>query len=454
MKIIKSKELEEIIIGQILIDENAYMNVRTSLNEDDFSIDKNKQIYKTIEIVYALNQPINILTVFNEISKTQNDITAHDIAEYTNKVAISTNIEKHVFLLKQKTMTRKLQNISMEILKRCDVEEDIFETIEYIQTNLNKLTDINTVNDIVHVSEVVNNVYDKIVKGDKRNSGILTGFDYFDKKTGGLQRGELIVLSGEASQGKTALVLSMLHQLTSNHTGIFFSLEMTSEMLVNRLLSHVSGVNSNLISRCQITGYDLQSIIDNKSNISNKNLFITDKIFSLNKIINFTKSFNLQRKIDFIVIDYLQLINFNVSGLNQEQKIDGILRELKQLAKELDIPIILISSLSKSPDTNKPTNARLKYSSSIEYTADIIMFVYRPEIYGIETIKIPYAIAGKPNITIHSKGKAEILITKGRNCGIFEFITNFDSSLTLFTNYEYKDNDLYAATNLKESYQF
>jgi len=311
-------------------------------------------------------------------------------------------------------------------------EEDPFEIIAKTQEYFARLSGIGKTTSH-HISESLEKLYALIKRnydGNFKLTGIPTGFMDFDRRSGGLQKSDLIIIAGETSQGKTSFALKIAsHASLMNKKVAIFSYEMSDLQLSARLVSSISKVAGSSIQYQKLSSDDFQSVHEGIGELMKTNIFIDDVPVTdyeyLEKSIRATV---IKYDIDLIIIDYLQLISIHNARDNKADRVAMIANGLKGLAKSLNIPIILVSQLSRG--IGEPNLGRLKGSGDIENAADVVLFVYRPEYYGeIKDIEIN----GKNYSPI---GIAKITNAKGRNIGVFEFPAKFTASLTLFEEYE------------------
>jgi len=267
-------------------------------------------------------------------------------------------------------------------------------------------------------------------KTNKEPSGMLTGFKYFDNRSGGLQPSDLIVIAGETSMGKSSLALCMAKNIAQNNIPVaFYSLEMSTMQLCSRLTSIASEVSSSEILYSKVDDLKYNLIMQGVANIESLPIFIDDNgLTNIDSIISSIRYMSVCFKIKLAIIDYLQLANARGVGQNKEQEVSYMIQRLKNVAKELNICIIALSQLSRNTQNPYPTLSRLRDSGQIEQAADIVMFVYRPECnVNVNLKKFPEPFADK-----EIKGYAMIDVAKGRNIGVFKFLCAFDAETTHF----------------------
>ncbi len=421
----QSKELEEAILGAIMLEKSAFDTVVEILKPECFYGEAHQSIFKAMKSLADKSLPIDLLTVVEEL-KVRGDLElvggAYYVSRLTNSVVSSANIEAHSRIVLQKFIQRELIRISGEIIG--DAYEDTTDVFDLLDDAESKLFEI-TNNHLRSAFEDINTVLVKTIQRieDMRNrdediTGVPSGFPSLDKLTYGWQQTDLIVLAARPSVGKTAFALNLARSAALHPTKptpvVFFSLEMSSSQLVQRILSAESEIWLEKISRGKLEEHEMKQLYKRGiERLSNAPIYIDDtaalNIFELR-----AKCRRLKNKHDIglIIIDYLQLMSGggdNKNG-NREQEISKISRDLKGLAKELKVPIIALSQLSREVEKRKegakiPQLSDLRESGAIEQDADMVMFLYRPEYYDITANEM-----GESN-----KGETYVKIAKHRN---------------------------------------
>ena len=421
----QSKELEEAILGAIMLELSAFDTVVEILKPECFYGEAHQSIFKAMKSLADKSLPIDLLTVVEEL-KLRGDLElvggAYYVSRLTNSVVSSANIEAHSRIVLQKFIQRELIRISGEIIG--DAYEDTTDVFDLLDDAESKLFEI-TNNHLRSAFEDINTVLVKTIQRieDMRNrdediTGVPSGFPSLDKLTYGWQQTDLIVLAARPSVGKTAFALNLARSAALHPTKptpvVFFSLEMSSSQLVQRILSAESEIWLEKISRGKLEEHEMKQLYKRGiERLSSAPIYIDDtaalNIFELR-----AKCRRLKNKHDIglIIIDYLQLMSGggdNKNG-NREQEISKISRDLKGLAKELKVPIIALSQLSREVEKRKegakiPQLSDLRESGAIEQDADMVMFLYRPEYYDITANEM-----GESN-----KGETYVKIAKHRN---------------------------------------
>ncbi|MFI5205115.1 MAG: replicative DNA helicase, partial [Flavobacteriales bacterium] len=366
------------------------------------------------------------------------------ITQLTNRVASSANIEYHARIIQQKYIQRELISISSETIKDAYEEtSDVFDLLDKTESGLYRITQGNIRKDYRKMYELISEAIDEIEKSKQNTdgiSGVPTGFIGLDRLTGGWQKSDMIVLAARPGMGKTAFVLSMARNaaVEFNRPVAVFSLEMSAIQLVNRLISSETGLTGDKLRRGNLAAHEFEQLHTRIKKLSEAPLFIDDtpalSIFELRAKCRRLKQ---QHNVEMIIIDYLQLMQAGNEGKgNREQEISAISRSIKTIAKELEVPIIALSQLSRQVETRggdkRPMLSDLRESGAIEQDADIVAFIYRPEYYGLTDME-----------GVSTVGMAEIIVAKHRNGRLDTVPLRFVSELSKFdnpqTDFSYKD---------------
>lgn len=437
-------DLEEIILGAIMLESDSITKVINILNPECFYKKTHKLIFTACINLLNNQSPIDILTVTNEL-KSNGELEfvggAYFICTLTNRIASSVNIEYYASIVYQKYLQREIITLCSGIQTKAYTDEaDIFEIINDTQDSLLSYVrfDVSKITTIKDAVKQVFNTIEHNLKFTNTLTGIGTGFTEFDNFTSGLQKGDLVIVAGETSQGKTAFALTMLKNATMlfGKAAVIYSLEMTQQQLATRLISSESGINSAAISMHRLSNDSISKINQVTERVINANIYFDDSsTSSIDTICNSIRTMTLKYNIDLVMIDYLQLITNNRIKASKEERTAEIARRLKNTAKELNVCVILLSQLSRTQGSPKPTMNRLRDSGQIEEAADMVILVYRPEFYNT-TLPSPFE-------DINPIGKAFIDITKGRNTGIKSFLLDFHKETTTFNNCETLDQQDY-----------
>lgn len=391
--------LEEAVLGAIMLDKDALPTVTEILRRESYYLEAHQEIYKAMENIYGKSQPIDLLTVHEELKKEGTLEKVGGISylmELTNKVASSANIEFHARIIAQKYIQRELIRVSTTIIKDSfDDTKDVFQLLDAAEQNLYEITDKNLNTGYESLKNLAIKAQREIEAASQKGSemtGVTTGFVELDKLTSGWQPSDLIIIAARPGMGKTAFTLSLAKNAAEHGKGVaVFSLEMASVQLVQRLISMEAEISGSKLRNGQLEEYEWRKLHDAVEKLADIPIFIDDtpaiNIFELRAKCRRLKQ---NSDIQMIVIDYLQLM----SGApgdgrgNREQEISSISRALKGLAKELNVPVIALSQLSRAVESRggekRPMLSDLRESGAIEQDADIVTFIYRPGYYGIE----------------------------------------------------------------------
>ena len=440
-------DLEEAVLGAMLIDEKGVNEVIDILSPEVFYKRSHQLIFESIQRLFRESEPVDLLTVSADLKKNKNfEVIGGDfyLISLSQKVSSSAHIEYHSRIIQQKFIQRKLITISNEIIQKSYNEST--DVIDLLDEAESKLYDI-AQNNIKGSSETAQNLViqakNRIEEISKQEglSGISTGFDKLDRLTSGWQPSDLIIIAARPGMGKTALALSMARNVSVQKKipVAFFSLEMSSVQLITRLISSETGLSSDKLRTGKLADHEWQQLNIKVSDLESAPLYIDDSaaltIFELRAKARRLAS---SHGIKLIIIDYLQLMNLGSSNKagNREQEISTISRNLKALAKELNIPVIALSQLSRAVETRggtkRPILSDLRESGAIEQDADIVSFLYRPEYYGItewdDDMKTPSEGQGEFIVAKHRNGALDSIKLKFvANLGKFEDIDSFDS---------------------------
>lgn len=439
-------EIEEAVLGGIIIDKKGLDHVIDILTPEIFYKPAHKEIFKTIQNLFYNDLPIDLNTICNFLEKKGKlKFVGGDyyLIQLTQKVISSSHIEYHSRIIQQKFILRKLIEISSDIIENSYNEtNDVFDILNYAESKIFEITNnyltenFETSQTLIHQS--INKI--KKIQSSKGVSGISSGFNKLDEITSGWQNSDLIIFAARPGMGKTSFMLSMARNIAvDNKIGIsIFSLEMSSIQLMTRLISYETGISSEKLKKGGLSNNEWEKLYSKIKNLEKSPLFIDDTpSLSIFELKSKCRKLVSQHKVRIIIIDYLQLMIGNYrfkQNLNREQEISLISRSLKALAKELNIPIIAVSQLSRAVEirggSKRPLLSDLRESGAIEQDADIVSFIYRPEYYGFNN--------WDKNDLSSCKGQAEIIIAKHRNGSLDNIRFHFISELTRF--FEIQEN--------------
>jgi replicative DNA helicase len=421
----QAKELEEAVLGAIMLEKGAFDNVSEILRPECFYLDANQRIFRAMQSLTAKSAPIDLLTVVEELkSREELELVggAYYVTRLTNTVVSTANIEAHARIVLQKFLQRELIRMSGEVIADAYEEStDVFDLLDHAESKLFEITNNYLRKNFDEFNAVLIKTIERIEDLRTKSedvTGVPSGFQSLDKITYGWQQTDLIILAARPSVGKTAFALNLARNAAmhpTKPTGVaFFSLEMSAAQLAQRILAAESEIMLEKISRGKLEDHELQQLYRKGiDRLTKAPLFIDDSA-ALNIFELRAKARRLVNKhnVGLIIIDYLQLMSGSTENRNsnREQEISTISRNLKGLAKELGIPIIALSQLSREVEKRKEGNkmpqlSDLRESGAIEQDADMVMFLYRPEYYDITSNEF-----GESN-----KGETHIRIAKHRN---------------------------------------
>jgi len=439
-------DLEEAVLGAMMIDKKGIDDVIDILHSDAFYEIRHQEIYAAIYELFQNSQPIDLLTVSSLLKKKGKlDLAGGDfyLIRLTQKVASSAHIEFHARIILQKYIQRKLISISSEIIESSyDETTDVFDLLDSAEAKLFEVTQGNLKKSSEDAGSLVKQALKKIQEiGNKEGmSGLASGFTKLDALTSGWQPSDLIIIAARPGMGKTAFVISMAKNMAIdfNHAVAIFSLEMSSVQLITRMISSETGLPSEKLRKGNLALHDWELLNYKVKSLSDAPIYIDDtpslSIFDLRAKARRLVS---QHGVKIIIIDYLQLMtaggNNNKGPGNREQEISTISRNLKALAKELEVPVIALSQLSRAVETRsagskRPLLSDLRESGAIEQDADIVSFIYRPEYYGMTE--------WDDDERSPCEGQGEFIVAKHRNGGLDNIRLKFTGHLAKFSDLE------------------
>ena len=438
-------DLEEAVLGAMMLEQNALTNVIDILKKDVFYKEAHQKIYAAMHELFSSGQPVDILTVSEILKKNgQLDVCggAYYISMLTSRVASAANVEYHARILLQKFLQRELIRISSEIIRESyEDSKDVFDILDRAEKELFAVSETNLRRNYDDMHSLIREAITQIEGAKNQDghiSGIPSGFTELDRVTAGWQKSDLIVLAARPGMGKTAFVLSMARNMAVDFKKpiAVFSLEMSGVQLVTRLIASETELSADKLKRGQLEQYEWEQLNARLGTLTEAPLFIDDtpalSIFELRAKCRRLKA---QHDIQLVIVDYLQLMTAgsdNHRG-NREQEISNISRSMKSLAKELSISVIAISQLSRAVETRggskRPILSDLRESGAIEQDADMVLFIYRPEYYQITEDE-------NGNST---EGMAQLIIAKHRNGALKDIDLRFIQNFAKFTDYDRAD---------------
>lgn len=396
----QNTDAEASLLGAILIDSDAIVKIADSLQAADFYDERHQTIFEAVKSLYEKHSPIDVLTLTDQLkSNGLLDMVGGEayLTELTNYVPTAAHVEQYAEIVVQKSLRRKLIKSSQDIVSLgYDETKNLQELIEQAESHVFEASQKHVGQNIVSLEDILGESFDRLDELHKDKGkirGIPTGFKDLDTILAGLQRSDLFILAARPSMGKTALLLNLAHNISTKagETVLFFSLEMSKEQLVDRLLAMESGVDAWALRTGNLTDYDFEKIGHAMGNLSEAPMFFDDTPgITISDLRTKARREAHKRPLGLIVVDYLQLMSGGgrYNDGNRVQEISEISRGLKGIARELNVPLIAASQLSRSVENRNPQIpqlADLRESGSIEQDADIVAFIYREEYYKPDT---------------------------------------------------------------------
>lgn len=429
-----SLEGEQSVLGAMLLDKDAIVVASEILRDEDFYKEAHKEIFEAVIEIYNRNEPVDLVTLSEELKK-RGTLEAVGgsvyLADLSDAVSTTANIKYYCEIVEEKSVLRKLIKASDDIIaKGYQADEEVNSIIDLAEKKIFDITQRRGQEGFAVIKDVLLDSFNKIEEMSKRQGGITglsTGFIDLDNKTSGLQKSDLVLLAARPSVGKTTLGINIAQNcaLKSDASVAVFSLEMSKEQLVQRMLSSESHVELRKIINGQLSEDEWPKLVNSMGPLSKAKVFIDDTPgITVMEMKAKCRKLKVEKGLDLVVIDYLQLMQGNGKTDNRQQEISEISRGLKGLAKEMNCPVIALSQLSRAPELradHRPILSDLRESGAIEQDADIVMFLYRDEYYNPDTDK---------------KNIGEVIIAKHRNgpTGTVEMV--FMGQYTKFVNLE------------------
>lgn len=423
----QAPELEEAVLGAVMLEKDKLAEVLEIVQSPEcFYVDANQKIYGAIRRLFDKGLPVDLLTVTEELRKS-NELEivggAYQISRMTMSVISSAHVEAHARIIMEKFVQRELIRISGQIINEAyEDSTDVFDLLDKAESNLYEITDKHLRKNFKSLTEVLKKTVEEIEEAKNKKddiTGVPSGYAVLDRVTSGWQKTDLIILAARPAVGKTAftLNLAMNAAIRYNKPVAFFSLEMGAGQVVKRMLSAVTEVSMEAITKGRMQEHEFIQMTQRMARLASAPIFLDDQA-ALNIFELRAKARRLKQKhdIQLIIIDYLQLMQANIDkGGNREQEISKISRDMKALAKELDIPIIALSQLNRSVENRKeskvPQLSDLRESGAIEQDADMVIFLYRPEYHGIMNDEMGNSVEGETHLHIakHRNGATDIV---------------------------------------------
>ncbi len=433
-----SNEAEQSVLGGLMLDNDKWENIYEIINDNDFFYKSHQIIFNEMQILFELYKPIDLITLSESLKKNKKlDIIGgfEYLVEISQNVPSLSNIHYYAEIIKEKSILRNIINISNEIIMHSfnPLGRNSSEILNLAESKIFKISEKkfnnNNPQKIFNIIKKTKKKFKKLYNNPKQEiTGIDTGYIDLNKKTFGLQKSDLIIIAARPSMGKTTFAMNICENIAMSHKKpiLIFSLEMPSEQIIIRIISSLSRINQNKIKTGKLNNKDWKKISRTLKLLEKKNNIFIDDSCNLTPTEIRTRTRKIYREnkgLSIVMIDYLQLMRSNTYLENRALEIADISRSLKLLAKELKIPIIALSQLNRSSELRsdkRPINSDLRESGSIEQDADLIIFIYRDELYNENT---------------DMKGIAEIIIGKQRNGPTGTIHLLFNGKISRFDNY-------------------
>ena len=410
-------EVEAAVLGAMLLDQEGISVVQEIIDDTAFYRDAHRKIYNAIVALYERNEPTDLLTLTTELNKRQQlaDVGgAFYLAGLVDNVSTAANIEYHAKIVFEKSMSRKLINASTQIAHRAyEATENAEDLLDEAEQMIFALSERKLSRGFTHLNPILHDTFENIERLHAQSSsvtGVATGFTKLDEMTAGFQPGDLIIIAARPSMGKTALCLNIARNASiDGKIGVgIFSLEMASHQLAQRMLCSEARVDSHLMRTGRLPGDAWSNLSIAVGSLAQAPIFIDETpAISVTEVRSRARRLISEHdNLGMLIIDYLQLMRGPREAESRQQEISAISRNLKALAKELNIPIVALSQLSRAVESRgdgqkRPQLSDLRESGAIEQDADVVLFIYRPSRYG--------------QVEEHEKNRAEIIIGKQRN---------------------------------------
>ena len=427
-----SIEAEQSVIGSMIVDRDVIMECAEILNKDDFYHQQYGMLFEAIVELYNAGEPVDEITLQNKLKEKglpPEVASLEFIQELVLAVPTTVNAKSYANIVKDKALLRNIIKVNQNIENMCfEASEDVDSILDQTEKDIFSLVQNRGETDYVPIRQVVMNAIAKIEQASKQKgvvTGIPTGFIDLDRQTAGLQPSDLILIAARPSMGKTAFVLNLAQHITIHEhlCAAIFSLEMSKEQLVNRMFALESRVDAQKLRTGNLQEADWENLVEGAGKIGNSKLIIDDTPgISIGQMRSKCRKYKMEMGLNIIIIDYLQLMTGSGKSESRQQEISEISRSLKALARELNVPVIALSQLSRAveqrPD-HRPMMSDLRESGAIEQDADVVMFIYRDDYYNHDS---------------DMKGVSEIIVAKQRNGPIGTIELTWLPELTKFAN--------------------
>lgn len=438
-------DIEESVLGAIMLEKDALTTIVEILRPETFYKPAHQEIYQAIIELFNNSEPVDLRTVVNQLrkdGKLEAVGGAYYVTSLTTRVSSAANVEFHARAILEYAIKRELIAIATETQQKAyDDTVDVFTLLDHAEQTLFEITDANIRKNYSNMRSLLGEAFKELETKRQHKDGLTgvpSGFTALDRVTAGWQKADLVIVAARPGMGKTAFMLSALRNaaIDHDHPVAIFSLEMAALQLVNRLISAESELESEKLKKGNLADHEWEQVIHKTAQLAKAPIFIDDtpaiSIFELRAKCRRLKA---KHNIQLVVVDYLQLMSGDtIKGAgNREQEIASISRSLKGIAKELDVPVIALSQLSRAVETRggskRPQLSDLRESGSIEQDADMVLFLYRPEYYGLSEDE-----ENRP-----TQGMAEVIVAKHRNGSLDSVDLKFVGKYTKFMDFEAAD---------------
>lgn len=428
-------EAEMSVLGVAFLNEDAVSKIVEEVNVDMFFDERNKHIFNAIKTLHEEKNPIDITTMKNELDKTKklNTVGLDYLSDVIDSVVTSANLDYYIKIIRDATIRRNLIETATEIVTETYDEDDVASLLEKAERNILNVVKTRSVGDFVPIQEILRRAQSKLeelAKNKRPVTGLETGFIDFDKISTGLQGGEMIILAARPGMGKTALALNMASYAAMNtkKAVAIFNLEMSADMLINRIISSIGQIDSYKLQTGQMQEKDWKRYNEAMSQLADTNIYIEDNagVTSSEIRAKCRRLANSETGLGLVIVDYLQLVSTGNKRVESRQvEVSEISRSLKTMALELDVPVIALSQLSRSAEkreSNQPMLADLRESGSLEQDADMVLFINRKDYYE------------KAKDFNQKIVPAELIIAKHRKGGLGTIDLLFELNMLSFKN--------------------
>lgn len=448
-------DMEEAVLGAIMLEKEAVITIMDILKPASFYREAHQKIFKAVLDLNTKEYPVDLYTVTEEL-RSHNELDSVGgpvyLTQLTSKVVSAANVDYHARIVAQKYIQRELIRVSTEIQNRSfDDSIDVTELLDFSENELFQIAEGNIKREVAPINMVIKEAIREIEEAGKREDalvGIPSGFTKLDRLTSGWQKADLVIIAARPSMGKTAFALSMARNMAVEHNKsvAVFSCEMSSIQLVNRLIIAETDIPGEKIKNGRLNEEEWKQLDTRIKKLVQAPIYIDDTpAISIFELRAKCRRLMAQRKLDIVIVDYLQLMSGPENAGSREQEVSNISRSLKSIAKELNVPILALSQLNRSVEmrggTKRPLLSDLRESGAIEQDADMVVFIHRQEKFGIPTFEDGSS----------TRGIAEIILAKNRNGPVDDVRLRFREERAQFVDID--DFDVEGMQELREGSQ-